>query len=246
MNKILRVECKRGFYSIGFYLGIIILVLGGTLNAGNIMESMLEVEYVGSQVSFIESVYYAIHSEVFTFLIPVVCTLAMSASYVEDLQSGILNYILLRTTKKKYKWSKVLNCGLFGGLIVAIAILVLVGISFVRLPTNAIATGVLNPLYLLQISSVLCLNGSFYSLLGGTIATFMNNRYMAYAAPFIFYYVVSTLVDSYLAKMWVINPKEWMFVQLSSPTIVITILLILNVVTILGYLKIIERRWKND
>ena len=252
MNRVFQVEFKRGFYSIGFYIGIIILVIGGMIGAGDIVEYMSEVDYLGEGIRFMEAVCQAMRSEAFTFLLPVVCTLSMSASYLEDLQSGTLHYVLLRTTKRRYKWSKVLNCGLFGGLVVAAAILFLLGISFVRYPISGAEIDlwkmldVTYYLYFLQTVLILWLNGSFYALLGGVIAAFVNNRYMAYAAPFIFYYVASTLFDAYLANIWMINPKEWMIVRLSSPAAVLTILLILNGVTIVGYLKIIERRGKND
>lgn len=252
MDRIFRVEFKRGFYSIGLYIGILILVTGGLIGAGDIVESIAALDYTGGGISFTDAAYYAMGSEAFTFLLPVVCTLPMSVSYLEDLQSGTLPYILLRTTKRRYKWSKVLSCGLFGGVVVATSILILLAVYYARYPINGAGIEqwkMLDASYCLDFlltAFILSLNGVFYAILGGMIAAFTNNRYMAYAAPFIFYYVASTLFDAYLADIWVINPKEWMTVQLSSSSAVITILMILNVVTVTGYWFIIGRRGEND
>lgn len=251
MDRIFQVELKRGFYSIGLYIGILILVTGGLLGASDIVESMAALDYTGGGIPFTDAVYYAVGSEAFTFLLPVVCTLPMSVSYLEDLQSGTLSYILLRTTKRRYKWSKVLSSGLFGGLVVAASILILLTVYYARYSVSEVGIEqwkLLDGAYylhFLQTALILCLNGVLYAILGGMIAAFTNNRYMAYAAPFIFYYVASTLFDAYLGNVWIINPKEWMTVQLSSSSAVIKLLLILNVVTVTGYWFIIgEKREK--
>ena len=86
----------------------------------------------------------------------------------------------------------------------------------------------------------------FYALLGGLIATFVNNRYMAYAAPFIFYYVISTLMDAYLSNLRLINPKEWLLERSASPTAILAILIVANIVAALAYSKAIERGRRYD
>lgn len=137
MNRVFRIEFQRGFYSAGFYVGVILLTAAGAMGAGDIMEYMTEVKYLEGGLRYTEIVYHAICSEIFTFLVPIACTLAMSTSYLEDMQSGTLHYILLRTTKRKYRWSKVLNCALFGWLVVVAAVLILLMIFFVRYPMNS-------------------------------------------------------------------------------------------------------------
>jgi hypothetical protein len=36
------------------------------------------------------------------------------------------------------------------------------------------------------------------------------SKYMAYASPFIFYYVLVILSERYLKGIYVINPQEWL------------------------------------
>ena len=252
MNRIFRIEFRRGFYSVGFYLSILLLAAAGWLGIGDILEYLTEVEYIQGGIRFTEITYQALCSEAYTLLVPVACTLAMSAAYVEDQQSGTLHYILLRTTKSRYRWSKVANCAIFGALTVAGSILILLAISFVRCPIGSAEAWRLNAvgttyfLYLLRRVLVLCLNGSLYALLGGMIASFANNRYMAYAAPFIFYYVISTLLDAYLSGLRLANPKEWMLERTASPIAILAVLAVVNIVAAIGYSKAVERGWRYD
>lgn len=252
MRRAFGIEFKRGFYSAGFYVSILLIAAAGVIGAGNMLE------YIGSgimpegEIRFIAAAYYALYSEALCFIIPVACTLAMSASYLEDLQSGMIYYIMLRTTKRRYRLSKVWNCTLFGGLVTFFAFLLLLVVFFIMFPVNSLEITYLKTqdeqyyLHLLQRVVILMLNGSFYALLGGAIAAFTNNKYMAYAAPFIFYYVITTLLQAYLADLYLINPREWLMVQYSKVGVVAAILVFANVLVTICYSKIIGRRWKND
>ena len=93
---------------------------------------------------------------------------------------------------------------------------------------------------------ILCLNGIFYAIFGGVIATVTNNSYMAYAAPFIFYYVISTLTSAYIPDIWIVNPREWMMVEQRRSIYVIGIIIFLIILAAKGYAFIIERRWRNE
>lgn len=95
-------------------------------------------------------------------------------------------------------------------------------------------------------AAILCINSSFYALLGGVISVGSNNRYMAYASPFILYYIISTLLKAYLSDYPILNPEEWMLLRISSESQVIVILLAANLIAGTGYLIMMERRWKHE
>ena len=97
---------------------------------------------------------------------------------------------------------------------------------------------------LLENILILCLNGMLYALTGGLVGAITKNRYMAYAAPFIFYYVVSTLAEAYLKNRW-ISPKEWMIPQQTGAVETIIFLIVLIIVTGTGYYFKIKRGWEN-
>ena len=52
-------------------------------------------------------------------------------------------------------------------------------------------------------------SGAFWSLVGLTFATLTNSKYMAYASPFILYYVLVILYERYFDTLYVLYPKEW-------------------------------------
>lgn len=53
------------------------------------------------------------------------------------------------------------------------------------------------------------LSGCFWSLAGGILAALTMSRYMAYASPFILYYVLVILSERYFYGIYVLNPQEW-------------------------------------
>ena len=250
-NHIFKVEAKRGSYSAGFYIGILVLTAAGIIGAGDLKDAMGEIDYIGSYVWCTESWYQGMHSEIFIFLLPVACTLPASASYLEDLQNGILMYIMPRTSRKRYDFSKVVNCGLYGGLAAACSLLLLLVVNVIRYPLNNMQfmqwknMGMSYHMALLENILILCLNGMLYALTGGLVGAITANRYMAYAAPFIFYYVVSTLAEAYLKNRWMLSPKEWMIPQQTGAVETIIFLIVLIIVTGTGYYFKIKRGWEN-
>ena len=252
MRKMIRLEFKRGICSVGFYLSVVLLIIAGLLNTGDTLEYIRGMGLPEGEVRCLALLFHTMWSEALCYLIPIVSTLALSGSYLEDVQSGLLKYILIRTEKNQYLWSKVLTCALFGALTVLLALVfMLVGFMIVY-PINTVEIGYLKMQTvryytdLFGRAAVLVLNGSFYASLGGVIGTITNNKYMAYAAPFIFYYVVSTLFSAYLSDYPLLNPEEWLMMNLSSIFIVMGIVLVLNSVSIFGYFKVVERRWRHD
>lgn len=252
MRKICLLEIKKGICSLGLYLSVILLIIAGLLNIGDTLEYIQGIGLPEGEVRCFALFFQAMWSETLCYLIPVTATLALSASYLEDVQSGTLKYILIRTKKNRYLWSKVLTCALFGALTVLLALFVLLAGFMIVYPINTVEMGYLKMQTiryytdLFGRAAALVLNGSFYASLGGVIGTVTNNKYMAYAAPFIFYYVVSTLFSAYLSDYLLLNPEEWLMMNVSSIFVVMGIVLVLNIASILGYFKVVERRWRHD
>jgi hypothetical protein len=60
---------------------------------------------------------------------------------------------------------------------------------------------------------VFFLCGSLWSLTGALLASVTMSRYMAYASPFIIYYVLVILSERYFKDLYVFNPQEWLKAQ---------------------------------
>ncbi len=52
-------------------------------------------------------------------------------------------------------------------------------------------------------------SGAFWSLVGMTMAAATGSRYMAYASPFILYYVLIILCERYFTGLYLFYPTEW-------------------------------------
>ena len=160
-------------------------------------------------------------------------------------------YRKLVSGRKRYGFSKVVNCGLYGGLAAACSLLLLLVVNVIRYPLNNMQfmqwknMGMSYHMALLENILILCLNGMLYALTGGLVGAITKNRYMAYAAPFIFYYVVSTLAEAYLKNRWMLSPKEWMIPQQTGAVETIIFLIVLIMVTGTGYYFKIKRGWEN-
>ena len=64
---------------------------------------------------------------------------------------------------------------------------------------------------LLLKAAILFFSGAFWSLTGFTFAAMTQSKYMAYASPFILYYVLIILHERYFEDLYVLYSKEWLF-----------------------------------
>lgn len=160
----------------------------------------------------------ALVSDTFVFALPILSALPFTASYVDDIRSGFVKEYLPRTRVRDYIAGKLTGCLVSGGLCLVFGILAFYGITaLVFLPMEAAPEGNvaveawLQPL--VTESILVFAQGAFWSLAGMTMAAATGSRYMAYAAPFILYYVLIILCERYFKSLYVLYPKEWL-----SPT----------------------------
>ena len=149
------------------------------------------------------------------FLAPILCTLPYTASFEEDIRSGMIKSILPRTTRFRYLAGKVFACGLSGGLVLVIGILL----------NLLLCLPVLSPMLrgmeqdtsiwpsLLQLfeSALLFFTlGFLWAAFGMLMAALTGNRYVAYSAPFICYYLLIILYERYFPYLFILYPKSWL------------------------------------
>jgi len=53
-------------------------------------------------------------------------------------------------------------------------------------------------------------SGALWSLVGLTLATLTNSKYMAYASPFVLFYLLTILYERYFDRLFVLYPREWL------------------------------------
>ena len=53
-------------------------------------------------------------------------------------------------------------------------------------------------------------SGALWATVGMLFANLTGSRYMAYASPFVIFYVLIILYERYFGGMYVLYPKEWL------------------------------------
>lgn len=156
----------------------------------------------------------ALRSDWVTLALPVLCALPYTTSFVDDVKSGFIKSYLHRAGMAAYIRGKLTACALSGGLALFAGVLLAWGIAVLALTPLELAPGAqeaTRPYFaeLLTKAAVLFCSGAFWSLVGFTAAALTMNRFIAYASPFILYYVLIILHERYFEWLYVLYPKEW-------------------------------------
>lgn len=166
----------------------------------------------GYHVTLLQS---ALTSDTMTLALPILSALPFTASYIDDIRSGFIKEYLPRTRRRDYIAGKLTACLLSGGCALVLGVLLFYGGSaLVFLPLEMVleegmeAEPWLGPL--LDSCILMFCSGAFWSLVGMTMSAVTGSGYMAYAAPFILYYVMIILCERYFTMLYVCYPREWL------------------------------------
>lgn len=205
--------CSHGFWlsCIGMTIAVLVASLQKILD---FWQGVVTVQY-GFHATLILD---ALKSDTVTFMLPILCTLPFVTSYVDDVKSGFLKLYLHRSGVKAYLKGKLLACGLSGGLTLFLGILAAYGLfMLVFLPMEPAPDPTKNTTpYFAQIlvqAALFFISGAFWALIGFLFAALTMSKYMAYASPFILYYILIILHDRYFENAYVLYPKEWISPQ---------------------------------
>ncbi|MBQ3131702.1 MAG: hypothetical protein IJC24_03240 [Clostridia bacterium] len=157
----------------------------------------------------------ALSSEAMALALPILAALPYTASFIDDVKSGFIKEYLPRTTTNGYILGKLSACAISGGLALSLGILTAYGVSALLFtPMEAVLTeGAEVPAYFGELMGNVLLffcSGAFWSLVGLLFATLTGSKYMAYASPFVIYYVLIILYERYFDTLYVLYPKEWL------------------------------------
>lgn len=209
-------DIGRALSGKNFVLGVIGLVLmifvASVENIINVLRSstLLQNGYHG------QLILNSLSSGWVTMALPVISAMPYTNSFIDDIKTGYVKLFIHRTYIQRYITAKLLACITSGGLVVFLGIIISYIISFLVFTPVEIASNemqIAQPYFvqLLSISFMFFLSGAFWSLTGFMIAALTMNKYMAYASPFILYYVLIILNERYLKELYVLYPKEWLF-----------------------------------
>lgn len=171
------------------------------------MDSLLAYDY------HTEFVINALRSDAVAPFLPVIAALPFASSYVEDINSKFVRYWLIRSSYKNYIFSRFITCFFWGALVVVIGIFatwITSALLFMPLE-KAQKTASTNLGTLIENVGMLGMCGGFWAVVGMSMSSLMESRYIAYASPFVLYYLLVILYERYFTKTYIIYPREWMF-----------------------------------
>lgn len=226
-------DIKRALTSWGFIAAItgtaIVLFFGSFEGLLPVMQNAMGQQ--GIPAGFHDQVILgALQSNVMLFCVPILAGLPYTAAFVDDYKCGYLKEYLPRSGVEPYVRGKALASGLSGGLALFAGILltyIIFALVFTpmeivpQIPDQAAAGGIAmagsaqqmqQPSLFPQVLSgalLFFLAGCFWSLVGALFAALTMSRYMAYAFPFILYYVLVILCTRYFTGIAILNPQEW-------------------------------------
>ena len=157
----------------------------------------------------------ALSSEAMALALPILAALPYTASFIDDVKSGFIKEYLPRTTVPRYIAGKAVGCAVSGGLTLALGIFIAYGFAALMfLPMEAYPkAGETVPNYfdnLMETALMFFASGAFWSLTGMTFAALTDSKYMAYASPFVLFYLLIILYERYFDKLFVLYPREWL------------------------------------
>lgn len=154
----------------------------------------------------------AVSSDTLASFIPILAVLPYAASYIDDVRSKFVRFYMIRTNYTTYLIGRILICFFSGGLVSAAGILLAWGASaLLFLPMEKAAEAPSEATVLLmKTCGLLFLNGGLWAVIGMTMSTIMESKYIAYASPFIVYYLLVILYERYLPDAWLLYPRNWL------------------------------------
>ena len=215
MKKAICAGLRQAIFSRGFVIstvGTAIILLFSSVQgilAGFRAEGLLVCGYHS------DLVMGALSSEAMALALPILAALPYTASFIDDVKSGFIKEYLPRTTVPRYIAGKAAGCAVSGGLALALGIFIAYGFAALMfLPMEAYPkAGETVPNYFGSLAETVLMffaSGAFWSLTGMTFAALTNSKYMAYASPFVLFYLLIILYERYFDKLFVLYPREWL------------------------------------
>lgn len=154
----------------------------------------------------------ALSSDMLSAFLPALAAIPLSAVYLEDMKSKVSRFFLIRDSYSGYLLGNCVICWLCGGGAVLLGALSAWGITTtIFLPLEYLVN---NPpelgIHIAEQLTLLFLNGGLWAVVGMTMSTIMESKYIAYASPFIVYYLLVILYERYFPKAWLLYPKNWL------------------------------------
>lgn len=143
--------------------------------------------------------------------VPILAALPYVTSYIDELKSKFVRFNLIRTDYITYTASYILVCFLSGVAIILVGDILAWGVfTLLLLPLEKAGESSQQAQFLfLRMCMLMSLSGGLWAVVGMTMSTFMESKYIAYASPFIIYYLLVILCERYFPNAALLYPPNW-------------------------------------
>lgn len=198
--------------AVRFGIGMLVMVVILGLSSLETLLRLFPVSTLLASDYHLDLLINGLRSEAVTPFIPMVAVLPFAASYVDDIKTKFARFLCVRSGNAVYLLSRICVCFLSGGTVIVAGILMALGVAaIIFIPVEQQAVEVPSPLtsMLLQVLFLHFLSGGFWAVVGMTMSTIMESKYISYASPFVFYYLLVILYDRYFSQMFLFDPRVW-------------------------------------
>lgn len=163
-----------------------------------------------------ELIFEALSSDALSSFAPVLAGIPFAANYLEDVKNKFARFALVRGSYHSYLVGLIIGCWLGGsfalllGSVSAYSLATLVLLPMERVIDTPPELGTQIAMQM----TLLFFNGGLWAVLGMTMSTIMESKYIAYASPFIVYYILVILHERYFPNFWLLSPKNWLKLEL--------------------------------
>lgn len=162
----------------------------------------------------------AMGGDVILLVTPILAAIPYTSAFVDDEKSGYLKSFLPRTSVTRYVLGKEIGCAVSGGLALVVGIFTAYGLfALLLLPRETLVDYYVEPQFgaIAFRALLFFLQGACWALVGMLLSGMSHNIYLAYAAPFILYYVLIILQERYFRNAFMLNPKNYLTLQGAWP-----------------------------
>ena len=214
-------DIKRAVFSRSFLIAFLGMALCLCIGAFSDALSVFRMEEVRVMYGYHrELLLKALGSDVILFAVPILAAIPYTTAFTDDVKSGYLKPYLTRTSVSRYILGKGVGAAVSGGLALVLGIVTALGVFFLVFAPIEVygeyAVKSLIPDMLLRLV-LFFLSGALWASVGLLASSLTQNVYLAYAAPFIFYYVLIILQERYFRTTFMLNPKNYLTMEGAWP-----------------------------
>lgn len=154
----------------------------------------------------------AIKSNTFMPFLPIIAVLPFAGTYVDEIKSKFVRFYIFRTGYSSYLICRAIVSFILGGTVIVTGTLIFYfcnALLFLPMETTIEQEITIENDFLAR-CILLFLIGGLWAVAGITTSTLMESKYIAYASPFVIYYMLVILYERYFPQAWLLYPNHWL------------------------------------